>query len=372
MRHTKRYVLIRQQKKSGVVWYYRLRGEKTKHSTGESRKSAAAEYVERILGAPRGARLSLEEFASGFFDLAGDYVTRQRARGRRMGEHWVNESARHLRKWILPALGRTPLAEITPVLVERFIAGIDRAGGTRNHILASLRIVLRDARRQGLIQHNPVDDVDPIATGYRHRDALSLEELRALFPVGQEELVRIWGGLRNAAAYMLMATAGMRVGEVCALAWGAIRWEIPAVLILRAVKAEGEIGLPKNGKPRSALLPSRTVEVLRLWKGATATPGDGAYVFPSRKGEYLRPDTLGALWEASAARAGIVTAGRYLGAHSLRHTYETRLRGLLPDEALRYMLGHQSMAMTERYDQATPEERVMRFVGQRGELERLL
>lgn len=371
-RYTKRYWLIKRKTKAGqIIWYYQLRGERTKHSTGKTTKKDAADYVESILGAPAGARLTLRQFASGFFLPDSDYMTRQRGLERHCGAATAKHRQQHLVNWILPALGDHYLSELTPVVIERWIAGVRRAALTRNQMLSTLSIVLRDARRQGHLMHNPIEDVDRIGGAARRRDALSLEELAVLFPREMDKLVTVWGQDRWAVAYLLMATTGMRVGEVCALTWNCIRWEIPAVIILRAVKADRTIGPPKNGRPRSALLPERAVEVLRWWRARTPSAADDDCLFPGRKRDYVSTTTLGRAWAPAAKRAGIVTAGRFLGAHALRHTYETRLRGRLPEEALRYMLGHQSVAMSEHYDQATPEERVLRIVGQKVALDRL-
>lgn len=364
MRYARPYTLLRR----GEVWYYLLRGERTRHSTGETSKKKAGEYVDRIIGAPRGARLTLSEFADGFYREGSDFLTRQRSKGRSMGPHAAADRQAHLDRWILPSLGKTALSELTPVTIERWLSGIQRSNQTRNHILISLRMILRDARRSGLIVHNPADDVEAFGKVYRHRDALSLEELALLFPPAREDLVRIWGSARQAVAYLLMATTGMRIGEVCALRWEHVRFDIPAVLIVRAIKRDGSIGPPKNGKPRSALLPARTVELLKWWKGATPYP---EYVVQGLHGGHGNPAALAHAWGTAVVRAGIAVGGRFLGAHALRHTYETRLRGLMPDDSLRYMLGHQSIAMSERYDQATPEERVLRIVGQKAVLDGL-
>jgi integrase len=55
-------------------------------------------------------------------------------------------------------------------------------------------------------------------------------------------------------------------------------------------------------------------------------------------------------------RAGIDVGRRWLVSHSLRHTYNTRMRNVLPETLLQYMIGHRSRTMTERYDQALPAE----------------
>ena len=57
-------------------------------------------------------------------------------------------------------------------------------------------------------------------------------------------------------------------------------------------------------------------------------------------------------------RAGIEQGSRYLTAHSLRHTYNTRMRKVLPEAFLQYMMGHKDRKMTDHYDHATPEDRL--------------
>jgi integrase len=370
VKYAKPFRLIKRRTKGGgAVWYYLLRGEHTKHTTGERRKDRAAEYVGRLLGAPSGARLTLEEYSRGFFLPGADFILRQRGKDRRFGDAHARKRQGHLTKWIIPALGKHQLAEITPVLIERWISGVPRSAQTKTHLLSALRIILRDAKRAGLVEHNAADDVEPPGKVYRHRDALTLDELRLLFPAARDELVKVWGAPQWGVAFLLMATTGMRVGEVCALLWQHVRWEIPAVIIIQSVKTGGEIGPPKSGRPRAALLPARAVDALTWWRAETPWP-DG-YVVPNPHGSHASTRRAQELWHPAALRAGIRTEGRYLGAHALRHTWETRMRGLLPEEAMRYMLGHGSAAMSERYDQATPEERVLRIVGQRGAIDRL-
>lgn len=362
MRYSRPYRLIRQKRKNGVIWYYLLRGERTKHTTGETTKKRAAEYVDKLLGAPDGARTALGDLAGGFFAWDGDWATRQRQNGRRLSEHQAGSRQAHVENWILPALGRYLLADLTPVAIERWLGRIDRANGTRNDILNTLRIVLRDAKRQGLLAHNPCADVEPLGRVYRHRDALSLEELRVLFPRTRDELVGVWGSGRTAVAYLLMATTGMRIGEVCALLWQHVRADIPAVMIIQAVKRGGGIGPPKGGKPRAALLSPRALEALAWWQAETPYPAAADYVVPSKRGGYGHPKSVGVYWSAAATRAGIQTAGRFLGAHALRHTYETIRRGTIPEAELQYMVGHRSDAMADRYDHRTPEERALQIV----------
>lgn len=368
-RYAQRYVLIRRHTRHRTVYYYRLRGEQTAHSTGASNREAARQYVEKRLedlGAPK----TLREYAAPFFRWGScEWIERQHAKGHRFSRIQARNRRSHLDLHILPALGDIALEELNPVRIETWLARLPLASQSQNHILSTLSIVLREARRERVLTLDPLEHVERMAVVYRRRDALTMDDIKALFPADRGELLAVWDQLRFAVAHYLMLTTGMRTGECIALRWEHIVWDVPAVLILRAYKAEGAIGRPKNEDERAALLPKRTVAMLQAWRAETpcALPAD--FVIHGQSGGRTCPSSLQRAWLQAVARSGIPTAGRFLGAHALRHTYETRIRGLLPDEVIRYMLGHKSAAMTERYDQATPEQRVRRLTGWQGPLE---
>ena len=56
---------------------------------------------------------------------------------------------------------------------------------------------------------------------------------------------------------------------------------------------------------------------------------------------------------AAARRAGLLSDGRKISPHSLRYTYITRMRSLLPGETVRKLAGHSSIEMTDYYTRAS-------------------
>lgn len=379
-------------RRASGIYYYRLPGG-TYRSTGESDERRALARVAAIavqggadvcnavrtgaeISAPAvhiltpraaAAGLTIREYSSTFFVWGEcDWIRRQLAKHRPIGSPTAAMRRGHLVNHIYPRWGDVPMEELNPVDVETWLADLPLADGTKNHILYSLVIVVREAHREKRIRFNPLADVEPMGRTYRHRDALTNDELAQLFPEDLGDLVQIWGEARWAVGYLLMASTGIRVGEACAGQWRHVRWEIPAFLVLQAVKADHTVGAPKSGRPRGTLLPRRTVEVLTWWRGKTTAPREDDYLLPFVRKRQLGPVDPKALeraWAPAAARAGIPVAGRFLGAHALRHTYQTRLRGQVDDAALQYMLGHRGVAMSDRYDQGSPEERILRIAG---------
>jgi hypothetical protein len=68
----------------------------------------------------------------------------------------------HLNNYLFPRFGDDELCNITAVEIEDWLVSLPLANQTRNHILYSLSIVLQEAKREGIISSNPVEDVEPM------------------------------------------------------------------------------------------------------------------------------------------------------------------------------------------------------------------
>ena len=66
--------------------------------------------------------------------------------------------------------------------------------------------------------------------------------------------------------------------------------------------------------------------------------------------------------KAAVGRAEIKLRDRSLTPHSFRHTWNGRMRDVLPEFPLRYMMGHRSGSpTTELYDKEPPRARIQEF-----------
>jgi len=179
----------------------------------------------------------------------------------------------------------------------------------------------------------------------------------------------VWPNQKYGTIFCLMASSGARRGEARVLQWSAILWDIPGVLIIRAEKADGSIGEPKAKGRRGILLPNRTIDVLRRWHDLIKPAGVNELIFPGDRGGIMDAH-LSPHFRAGLQRAGISIEGRNLVAHSLRHTYNTRMRELITDRALREFTGHRSQAMTDRYDNPQLVSRLQSMSGIRDSVNR--
>lgn len=355
-------------------WYYRSPDEKTFHSTGvlvkprrkDRGREQALTWALKKLGKGEAHRIpTLGEYAKDFFVWNRcDWIRRQHAKGRPFSQGVAKNRRAYLENHLFPAFRNIRLDRFNPIKVENWLLSLELSNQTKNHILDTINIVLREAKREKVIATNPLVDIERMANTYRKRDTLTLEELGLLFPRNKAELIRIWKGPKWVTLFYLMLTSGIRVGEVAALQWCHIIPETPAILLIQqAVKSDGAIGLPKSNEIRGIFLPRRTKYMLAWWYDQSPfTNPDNLVFFGEGADQHLNRKTISRKFPLALEAAGIVPGDRYITAHSLRHTYNSLMRKVLPEALLQYMMGHSSRTMTERYTNLLPEERLRQFL----------
>ncbi|MBA7579280.1 Tyrosine recombinase XerC [subsurface metagenome] len=369
----KKYRLFRRKGKK--IWYmnYYVDGERIPRSTGETVKYRAEDAAEQFLAKLDTTKVpTLKEYAADFFTWErSDWIRRQHAKGRPFSKAVAQFRQIHLDKHILPEFGDHRLDEINQVAVERWLISLELSNQTKNHILYSFRIILKDAELSGRIPANPLEKVEPMGKDARRRDVFSIEELRLLFPKKQSELMEVWEHPQKAALFAILATSGLRSGEIRALQWQYVLEEYTALLVRESVKEhERRIGTTKSGDQRVVLLPARTAGLLKKWRGLTPYSDPGALVFYGR--DYQTPlhgRTLN-YWLADAlVNAEIKPGSRKLVVHSFRHTYNSLMKNILPAETLRQLVGHKSESMTRNYDHPGVSDLLQRVQGAKPLLE---
>jgi integrase len=290
----------------------------------------------------------LEDFASDFFKRGVcPWIKRQHAKGPPFSEYHAKARRGHLVKYIIPQFGKRRLDEITLPMIENWLVGLSLANQTKNHMLYTLKILFREAEAQKLIR-----------TDARTRDIFTMDELRILFPKNRKKLTEIWKSQRWSTLFMVLATTGIRRGEARALARRHVLsggW----LHIERAVKRNGEMGATKSGTVRIVALPERTRKELARWHSVSPFTGpDQLVFFGARSDKPLGVASVTHFLPGALDRAGCKVAGRNLPVHSFRHTYNTVMRHVLPEETLRKFTGHKTPGMTDLYDHPRLEDQI--------------
>ncbi len=370
MRHE--YGLFKRKRKAGSSWYfwfYDQNGIRQHKSTGRKKKYEAEQYAQQFLVLSKSPKpIRLDEYAKDFYVWGKcDWIKRKFARGFAIGSTFAATRRAHLVNHILPEFGTVEISKIEPIQIEKWLLNLDLSNTTKNHILGSFRIILHEALREHLINHNPAKDVELLSrSDYKRRDTLTLQEIKILFPEDEKEMLRIWRRYDYSVLFFLLLTSGIRSGEARALQWQHIIWPENGILIVQAAKADKSIGPPKSGKVRGVIVPERTMQLLQWWHSLTVCKEQNDYVFIGQDlKKPINKDGISKEFPKALKRAGIDIGGRNLVAHSLRHTYNTIMKGILTAEMLREFTGHRSEEMTDRYDNPYLIDRLQQFSSSR-------
>ncbi|MBI4884024.1 MAG: site-specific integrase [Actinobacteria bacterium] len=277
-------------------------------------------------------------------------------------EQWVTgEAAR-----VSPATLRTYRLAVGRVVAMLGDLGLSRLSGTdvaawQQHLLhpddggrglspatvrntrAVFHKALSDAVRVELLDRNPVAATDPPANvAHRTTGVWTAEQLRGFLDQVSTH--------RLSLAFRLLATTGMRRGELLGLRWGDVDWDRGAVSVVRSLGlVDGELVM-SPGKTatsrRLVFLDSITLGHLRAdFQRAieAAAAGDSDPVITPRRGGPLHPDSFSNTFDRLVATAGVPR----VRLHDLRHTYATlALHAGMHPVVLAERLGHSSVATT--------------------------
>ena len=183
-----------------------------------------------------------------------------------------------------------------------------------------------------------------------------------------EELARFLGsidGERLAAAFVVLATTGMRRGEALGLRWSDVDLKGGRLSIVQTVTTVNDkivITPPKTARSRRLVsLDPETVAALRdhrrrqneeRLRAGELWAGEGDLVFTDEIGQTVHPSALSRLFASYVRRARLPA----IRLHDLRHTYATVALGAgVHPKILSERLGHATTVVTlDLYSHVTP------------------
>jgi integrase len=392
-----KYHLFQRHQDTGTFWYYWFEdedGKRVQRACGhgcESKRDATL-FLEELFRADlldekRKAELrkkTFSVFANGMFLEGAPHLERWKAKGRILKPQTITQHRRHLVNYLIPKFGKLTLDKIRPAAVEDFLLEQRLSNSCRNTILYTLKLVMQEARREGVIEAIP--DFEPFKRAGRRQDVLSGEELTALFPGDERELVSVWKrpddmrkeqdetALMFGTLFCVTVSAGLRSGEIRALHREQVSIPNSGMMIDRAVDDRGQIGPLKKAtkedpRSRAVIIPEITMNMLKRWlERAPECPNYPGLVF-SYHGKPIANYYILDRFRYGLQNAGIDYESRRLTVHCLRYTYNTRMRTLLSEQVLREFVGHRSVAMTDHYDNPILMERLTAYQNVRPSVE---
>jgi integrase len=331
--------------KRGSKWCYDfwVNGKRYRGSIPEARVKAQAERAENAIrdqvyegtyGKPKIPAPLLRDF------ITDTFLPWSKANKRT----WVHDQFRS--RPLIRALGRKPMDEISPILIEKYkrdrrasktARGGERAPSTVNRELELLSKVFSLAIDQGLSIQNPCRRVKRFREDNERNRYLSDEEEARLLAV-------LTGSRADLRPVVILAIhTGMRRGELLSLRWANVDFARGLIHVMNSQREK-----TKSGHSRS--IPMNRIarrELLDLHRAS----GNTEYVFFNEKTKKPRTDL----------KNGFRTACRVAGLddlrfHDLRHTAATRLADAgIGTRDIMAILGHRSMQTSARYTHATDE-----------------
>ncbi len=269
---------------------------------------------------------------------------------------------------IKPRLGAVKLARLSAPMVEQFkdqlLDGLSRPMARK--VLGSLKAILSEAQRRGLVAQNAASSVQ-IKT--RGRDE---SKLKAGVDIPTKKEVTAMLGSAEGRWRPLLLTAvftGMRSSELRGLTWADVDFDKAVIHVRQRADQWGTIGAPKTeAGHRTIPMAPPVLNALKEWKlacpriGVTDdAPGKMWLIFPNGQGKpESHSNIINRGFDPIQIRAGVVAPhptakggdgkpvikARY-GMHALRHFFASWAieRGFTP-KRVQALVGHSSIQMT--------------------------
>lgn len=255
------------------------------------------------------------------------------------------------RLWIEPEIGAKALRAISLLDLERLKKRMTTAGRTARTIhyaLAVVRQIFHTARRLDLFGgESPTSKIKKPSEDNRRLKFLSHEEADTLLAA----LVKRSPDVHAQA--LLALHCGLRAGEIFALEWGDVDFDRGVITVRGTSRKAGT--RTKSGLSRSAIMTA----VIKAMLEARPKGGHHELVFPGRGGKRMTQvsDTFNRVVTELGFNEGVEDDRQKVVFHSLRHTFASWLvEGGTDLYTVKELMGHQTLAMTERYSHLSPDK----------------
>jgi integrase len=236
-------------------------------------------------------------------------------------------------------MGRIPLVRLNPMIIQSAYARLERTGLSPRTVFqthAVLHRALDQAQHWGLVKSNPTELVALPRPHQKEMTALSATQLGLLLMTSR--------GTRWHPLWVVLGTAGLRIGEALGLKWQDVDLQAGRLQVKRALRRQRRNGLvfvaPKTPRSRRLIhLSGVAIEALCEQHAQVS----GEMVFPNLNGGLQESSSVTAALKVALSRAGLPR----IRVHDLRHTTATVLleAGAHP-KLVQDLLGHSTVALT--------------------------
>jgi integrase len=253
--------------------------------------------------------------------------------------------------WVNPVAGSLPLKDISPIHLERIkknMLDAGRAARSVEYCFAVIRQVFNFAKKNGLYQgDHPISNVKKPKRDNKRLRFLTHEEAMRLLETLKAKSPQVY------EMALLSLHAGMRAGEIFSLTWGDANLE-QGFLTLRETK---------SGRNRVAFMTKAIKSMLSqkirghnddLIFSADRPRRNVPNPFEANRKIQQISKTFYEAVEELKLNEGVTDPRQKVVFHSLRHTFASWLAEQGTDlYTIQTLMGHQSIAMVQRYSHLT-------------------
>jgi integrase len=273
------------------------------------------------------------------FDDLADRFIRDYAEPRLRRKTLIDYKAT-LKNHLRPEFGHLAIEDVSPLLIDRYIARKQRerklSAKTLNNHLRLLHVIFERAVRWRLVKVNPVAAVDKLREPESETVPLEPGEIRAMIDKAPP-VVRL---------FLLAAVlTGARRNEVLSLTWDRCDLDKAILTLDRQWTPDG--WAPLKSRKRIAAMPAELWQALSAHHAETPYCASDDFVFATATGNPIDGSNM-LRWVKDAAKAAKIT--RRVWIHQLRHTAGTRAAELgMTALEVAAILGHAQASTSERY-----------------------
>lgn len=245
---------------------------------------------------------------------------------------------------LLKQLDETPISGVTDEHVSRHLSQLRSEGLKPASIarkLAAIKVFFRFLKRDGIIPKKIASELEGPRLWQTIPEVLTVDEVERLITAAKSKCL--------AALIELLYSSGLRASEICS-----IKIDDVGDAFVRV--------LGKGSKERLVPIGSKALEAIDSYLAQERPDTPNPHLFLNSKGKPWERTALYRAIRLLGVQAGLL---KPIGVHTLRHSFATHLLDRGADlRIIQELLGHASIATTDRYTHVSKQalkERFMEF-----------
>ena len=255
--------------------------------------------------------------------------------------HNLSRFLDHLKRKGIQELDQVGKLDVKAFLLSLKKQGLSAKTVVRN--LVALRTFYKFLTQEGMMESNPVDEIESPKTAKTLPEILSLKEVEQLLEQPNPETPL---GVRDRAMLELLYATGLRVSELTRLPINQVNLEGGYVLLYGKGSKERVVPLGKEAM-------NWIIQYLNTARGKLSKGKDSPSLFVNRSGKEMSRQRFWKTLKVYGQKAGI---RKRITPHLLRHSFASHLLERGADlRSVQMMLGHVDISTTQIYTHVTGE-----------------